>query len=201
MVYDEFSVNYNLGYTDEFELEDIEGRRLWINDAVDEDIINSIVYHIMRYNRLDKGKKRRKPIILYINSPGGNVSDGYALISTIKNSITPVYTVNVGMAASMAFLIFISGDKKYCMPYAEFLMHSGSSFAMNSTDKCIDQIQFQANGIEPMTKQFVLENTTISDEYYDEKYRTEWYFLADEAKENGVCDFIVGQDCTMDEII
>ena len=116
-------INYCLD--DKDEIIDRENRHLYLNDTVDESVIDSLVYMILRFNREDKGKeiKDRKPIILYINSLGGNVSDGYGLIDAILTSKTPVYTVNQAMCASMGFLIYIAGQKRYCMPHAEFLMH------------------------------------------------------------------------------
>ena len=65
--------NYNYCYEDKFQIEALEERHWYINSGIDEAVIDSIVYHILRYNRLDKGipREERKPIILYLNSPGG----------------------------------------------------------------------------------------------------------------------------------
>lgn len=194
--------NFNYCYEDKFTIEDIEQRRLYINFAIDEQVIESIAYHILRYNRLDKGipKEERKPIILYINSPGGSVVDGYGLIDAISASTTPVYTVNQALCASMGFLIFISGHKRYSMEHSEFLMHDGSTFGYDSTAKMKDRMEFETNQLERMTKKYILEHTKIDDKTYDEKYRVEWYFLPDEGKDIGVVDYIIGKDCTIDEI-
>lgn len=64
---------YNLCYEDKFDIEDNEGRRIYLNCEVDEGVVDGAVYHILRYNRLDKDipVEDRKPIIIYINSPGG----------------------------------------------------------------------------------------------------------------------------------
>ena len=88
----EIKKTMNISYPDVYEMEDLEERRLYINSGIDETIIDSMVYHILRYNREDKGLKpeERKPIYLYINSPGGSVCDGYGLIDVIQSSITPV---------------------------------------------------------------------------------------------------------------
>ncbi len=104
---------YNYCYEDRFQVEDLEGRRLYINGEIDANVIDNVVYYIMRYNRIDKGipVNERKPIIIYINSPGGSVVDGYGVIDTILLSETPVYTVNVAQCASMGFLIYLAGGK------------------------------------------------------------------------------------------
>ena len=81
---------YNYAYTDKFEIEDINERRLYINSEIDSEVIDQIVYHIMRYNRLDGelSSNERKPIILYINSPGGSVCDGYGWIDRLYTIIS-----------------------------------------------------------------------------------------------------------------
>ena len=97
-------MNYCL--QDEFDLADVEDRRLYLNSEVDEKVIDSLAYMIMEFNRKDEGLpvEKRKPIRLYINSPGGSVYDGFGLCSAIKTSTTPVYTINQALCASMGFI-------------------------------------------------------------------------------------------------
>lgn len=199
----EIKETYNYTYDDKFTIEDIEERRLYINSSIDEEIIDQIVYHILRFNRLDKwlSVQERKPIILYINSPGGSVCDGYGLIDCIQSSITPIYTVNQALAASMGFLIFLAGHRRYSMIHSEFLMHDGSTAGWDSTAKMKDRMDFETNQLEKMTKDYIMSRTNISNDLYDEKYRVEWYMLPSEAKKHGIVDYIVGKDCTLDEII
>ena len=123
------------------------------------------------------------------------------LIDTIITSKTPVYTVNQALCASMSFLIYIAGTKRFSMPHAEFLMHDGGASVVNSTAKARDYLDFETNQIEVMTKDFVIEHTKIDVQLYDEKYRCEWWFLPKEGKTLGVVDCIIGEDCDIDEII
>lgn len=194
---------FNYCYEDKFEMEDSEGRRIYINYEIDSAIIDSAVYNILRYNRLDKDipVEDRKPIIIYINSPGGSVSDGYSLIDAIRLSKTPVYTVNLALSASMGFLIFIAGHKRYTMPHAEFLMHDGSTMGYDSTAKMRDRMEFETVELENETRKYIMSRTKIDDALYNEKYRCEWYFLPHKAKEIGAADYIIGEDCELDEII
>lgn len=188
---------------DKFLIEDLEDRRLYVNDAIDEWVIEQIVYHIHRFNRMDKGlpKEERKPIRLYLNTPGGNVYDGYGLVSAICESITPIYTINEAMCASMGFLIFIAGHKRYSTENAVFLMHDGSTAGWDSTAKMKDRMDFETNQLEKHTKNYIMSRTSIDEKLYDEKYRIEWYMLPDEAKSHGICDYIVGKDCSIDDIL
>lgn len=193
----------NIGYFEEYEMSDLEERRLFINGAIDDEIIDTIVYHILRYNREDKGipVSERAPIKLYINSTGGDVYSGYGLISAITSSLTPIYTINQGTCASMAFLIFIAGNKRYSMKNSMFLMHEGFTGGFDNTSKMRDRMEFETEQLEEHTRSFVLNHTSIEEDFYKEKYRIEWYMLPEEARRYGICDYIVGKDCTIDEII
>ena len=194
---------YNLSYSDYFEQVDDDDRHLYINADIDSDTIDTIVYAIMRYNKLDKDIpiEDRKPILIYINSYGGYVTDGYGVISAILASKTPVYTINQANCASMALLIFIAGHKRYAMRYSEFLLHDGSTFSVGTSSKVEDRMNFLNTQIKAMTKNYITNRTNISEEVYDKRYKDEWYFLPHEAKELGVVDYIVGEDCEMDDII
>jgi len=195
--------SFSYEYNDKFLIEDNIDRRLYINCEITNALIELVVYHILRFNRLDQDipPEHRKPIRIYINSPGGVVSDGYGIIDAILASKTPVHTINLAMADSMALLVFIAGHKRFTMPHAEFLLHSGSTASSGISNAVKDQIEFESIQVEGMTKQFVLEHTNIDDELYENKRRFEWYFLAEEAKRIGVADYIVGKDCDIDDIL
>ena len=195
--------SFNYTWLDSFDMEDLDERRLYINGEICDEVITDIGYHILRYNRLDKDIKpeERKPIVLYINSPGGSVCDGYGLIDAIQTSITPVYTVNQALCASMGFLIFLAGHKRFSMKRSEFLMHDGSTAGWDSTAKMKDRMDFETNQLEQMTKEYIMSRTTIDNDLYDAKYRVEWYMLPKEAKAHGIVDYIVGIDCDLDEIL
>lgn len=195
--------SFNYTYADAFIMEDLANRILILNSEIDENVIEGIIYHILRYNRVDRDTAiaDRKPIILYINSPGGNISDGFALIDAIKASETPVYTVNLGCCDSMALLVFMSGDKRFSMMHSEFLLHDGFTGIRDSTAKVRDRMDFETKVIDAAIKDFVTSNSNISNKLYKEKYRSEYYFFPHEAKKLGVADFIVGEDCSINEII
>ena len=64
-----------------------------------------------------------KDIHLYINSPGGEISSGLALYDTMQAVKCPVRTVCTGMAASMAALLFASGNRRDMLPHARIMIH------------------------------------------------------------------------------
>ena len=183
-------------------MNDLKARKLFLNEEINMATIEPVCKHILRYNADDKGKaiEVRQPIILYLSSNGGEIYSGYQLIDVIMASKTPVYTVNLGFQLSMGFLIGLAGHKRFATPNAKYLIHDGSSVCWNSTSKVRDEMEFHNRNEERM-RQFVLDRTKITPEMYDAKLRMEWYMFADEAKEMGVTDCIIGVDCDMDEVI
>lgn len=191
------------GMIDElFYLQDLKQRKLFLNADIDQFSVADIVKHIMQINKEDKGLEphERMPILLYVTSNGGEVDSGFELIDVIMNSKTPVYTINLGYQYSMGFLIGLSGHKRFATRNAKFLMHDGSNFVYNSGAKAQDQMEFNRK-IESRIKQYVLSRSKVSEEEYDSKLRVEWYLFADEAKEKGFVDYIIGEDCDINEII
>lgn len=185
-----------------FYLKDLKQRKLVINADIDQYSIADVVRHILQYNAEDKGIPaiERKPIILYVTSNGGEVDAGFELIDVIESSKTPVYTVNLGAQYSMGFLIGLAGHKRFSMPNAKFLMHDGSNFAYGSSKKVQDQIEFYKK-VDERVKSYVISHSKISGEEYDSKLRVEWYLFAEEAKEKGFTDFIIGKDVPVEEVV
>lgn len=191
------------GMIDElFYLQDLKQRKLFLNVNVEQFSIADIVKHIMQFNKEDIGlePEKRMPILLYVTSNGGEVDSGFELIDVIMNSKTPVYTINLGYQYSMGFLIGLAGHKRYATRNAKFLMHDGSNFIYNSGAKAQDQMEFQKK-VEERIKSYILSRSKITSQEYDSKLRIEWYLFADEAKEKGFVDFILGEDCDIDEVI
>lgn len=187
---------------DVFYLRDLKQRKLFISTNICQETVDDAIRHIMQINREDMGIaiKDRKPIILYVTSNGGDVDAGFALVDVILSSETPVYVINQGYQYSMGFLIGLAGHKRFAMPHSKFLMHDGSQFVYNSGAKAQDQMEFNKKQ-EERIKQYVLSRTKITSEMYDSQMRKEWYMFADEAKELGVTDCIIGEDCTINDII
>lgn len=192
-----------MGGVDElFYLRNLQNRKLYLTEDIDDCVIDSVVRHILQYNADDKGKpvEDRKPILLYCSSNGGEIDPGFELVDVILQSNTPVYTINLGYQYSMGFLIGLAGHKRYASKTAKFLMHDGTNFVINSGAKAQDQMEFNKR-IEQRIKEYVLAQTKITSEMYDAQMRKEWYMFADEAKNLGVTDYIIGEDCNLDEIL
>ena len=172
-------------------------------DVVDSTtlLVTDIVHHIIQYNRDDEGlpvEHRKRPIKLYINSPGGDIYEGFALIDAIRLSKTPVYTYNVGVCASMGFLIYIAGHKRFTFPHAMYLLHDGINGSISSTSKFIDTADFSKRYEKEVIKTFILQQTKISEKEYTDHQRVEWYMLPNDAIKLGVAHEIAQ---TLDDLL
>lgn len=154
---------------------------------------------ILLCNKEDLGKpaEDRKPIILYIMSPGGDLDYMYMLIDTINLSITPVYTVNLGLAASAASLIFMSGHKRFMTPFSKVLIHEGSAKLEGDAIKVMDATEDYKKSLKQM-KEFIMAKTEIPKQLLFKKRSNDWTLTANECLTYKVCDRII---TTLDEVL
>ncbi len=191
------------GMVDEvFYLKDLKQRKMFLTEDICQETVEDAVRHIMQFNRedIEIPPEERKPILFYLNSNGGDVDAGFMLIDIILASKTPVYTINLGYQYSMGFLIGLAGHKRYATINAKFLHHDGTNVVVNSSTKVKDQMKFQ-DKVEARIKDYVLSRTHITSAEYDKRLRQEWYLFATDAKKYGMVDYIVGEDCSIDEIV
>lgn len=192
----------SLDLSDIFYMQEYAKRKQFLTAEINSGSVEDVCKAIMHYNEEDKGvdPAQRKPILLYLDTFGGETTAGFKLIDVIQSSKTPVYVINQCTCYSMGFLIYIVGHKRFASKSATFLMHDGSIQLGDSGSKTRDYMRFNEE-VEKRTKDMVLEKTGITAEMYDSKMREEWYMFADEAKELGIVDSIIGVDCELDDVI
>ena len=179
-----------------------ENRILFINQEIDECIIEDCIAYILKWNQEDKGlqPQDRKTIKIYLNSNGGDSIVAMQLVDVIKMSITPIMIVGMSLVASAAFHIFIAGHERVCFENSIFLMHDGTISISNNTSKAKDTMKF-IDELESRAKKHILDKTTMDEKFYDDHYDVELYMYADKAKEFGIVNKIIGIDCTLDCIL
>ncbi len=85
----------------------LESRRIFLCDAVDNDVAQDIIKKLWYFEHTDPGK----PILFIINSPGGSVDAGFAIWDQIKLISSPVTTLVTGIAASMGSVLSLAAPK------------------------------------------------------------------------------------------
>lgn len=98
----------------------LKDRIIIINGEIDTTLSNSVVAQLLYLDSIN-----HDDINLYINSPGGNVSDGFAIYDTMNLIKSDVSTIGMGMCASMAAFLLSSGTKgkRYILPNCEVMIH------------------------------------------------------------------------------
>lgn len=179
-----------------------EHRRLIINASISDSLLESICLYILKYNQEDRNipKDKREPIWIILNSAGGDVTFGMSIIDCIKQSITPVNCLIIGMAASMASYIPMVCNKSYILPNGVICIHDGQTGIMQTSRKANDIMNFYNKCDERMTD-IILKNTSITKEFLDSIADREYYMFPEEAKELGIVDEIIGVDCTFSEVL
>lgn len=92
---------------------------------IEGEINNEMAVSVVAQLRYLESQDKEKPITMFIQSPGGDVSAGYAIIDTMNDIKCPVHTVAMGMTASMAVTIFLNGKKgeRSVYKHTELLVH------------------------------------------------------------------------------
>ena len=154
---------------------------------------------ILRWNMEDRGKpvEDRKPIRLYVMSYGGDLDYMWTVVDTIKLSKTPVITINMGVAASAASLIFIAGHHRLMLPNAKVIIHEGSAQMAGDAVKVMDATDSYRKELKRM-KDFILENTKIPPATLNRRKNNDWTIDAKYCLENSVCDEVV---TSLDDIL
>lgn len=159
---------------------------------IDEENANDIIQFIHEINYLDAGKaeKKREPIILIINSYGGDIYRGFGVVDAIKDSITPVHTVCYGAALSMGFIIMASGHKRSASKHSTFMYHeilwSLNDEKLSSHKREVEE----GKRIMNIYDSIILEHTHLTKKQLDivKKEHKDWYMSADEALVYGIID-------------
>ena len=169
----------------------LKNREILWNDDIDDATIDIALY-IKKWNDEDKDLaiEDRQPIKIFMNSDGGYVATVLHVIDMIHLSKTPVYTIGMGRVYSAGGLLLMAGHKRYIFPHTSCLIHDGSSGAIGSIGKMIDNLEFTKE-LEKRIKQYILSSTRITEEIYDQNYRRDWFMFSEEIIKLGIADEIV----------
>lgn len=151
-----------------------------------------LVDMILRCNKEDKGKpvEERKPIKVYISSPGGDVVTLWSIIQAIQYSKTPVWTINISYAYSAAAEILVAGQKRFSMPGTQTMFHRGSNF-FGGEASVVESTRKHFDKLEDKLRDFLLSHTNISPKAYKKNASSDIYYDENDCLKNGVIDEIL----------
>ena len=150
-----------------------------------------LIKMIMRCNKEDKGKapEERKPIKIFIDSPGGDVTFMWSIINMIGMSKTKVITINYCTAYSAAAEILASGHERLALEGTHVMMHNGSCAYGGQVDT-VESTKKYFDGLGKKITNYILEHTKINPKTYKKKAVSDWFMDENEALENGIIDKI-----------
>ena len=159
-----------------------------LSNEVNDDIASLIVSQLLFLESQDP----TKDIHLYINSPGGSVSAGFAIYDTMNYVKCDVSTICMGMAASMGAFLLAGGakGKRLALPNAEIMIHQPSGGAKGQETE-IRIVAEQILKTRDQLNRILAENTGKPLDVIAADTERDNYMTAQEAKEYGLIDEIV----------
>lgn len=125
----------------------------------------------------------KKPIIILINSPGGEIYSSFGLVDSILTSKAPVYTVCVGMAASAAADLLVAGHRRFATPGSAIMVHQGWYTMPESGVTHAELLNFTAEceRTHEQRTQFYIKRTGLSRKKIQSVLAKDSYFTAKDA--------------------
>jgi len=180
------------GFEDIVNLDGAINRELYVGE-ITSGSGSTIDGYIRFWNQYDKNNnipiEKRSPIKIYIDSPGGSLSDTFTIIDSIRMSKTPIWTICTGTAYSGGFFIFIAGERRIAYPHSSFLYHEGYTSNGGDANKFRNYAEFYQKEMQQL-EDITLLYTNISKETYDKIKKDDFWMTAKEALALNVCDEI-----------
>ena len=163
-------------------------RIIFLGTPVDSQVANIIQAQLLFLDSADRGKD----ISIYINSPGGSVYDGLGIYDTMQFIGSKVATICTGMAASMAAVLLVAGEKgrRSVLPHSRVMIHQPMGGAQGQAS----DIEITAREIQKIKKELYTIIADHSGNTYDKVYADsdrDYWMNAEEALAYGMVDTIL----------
>ncbi|MFC5948667.1 ClpP family protease [Pseudonocardia lutea] len=161
-----------------------------LGQEVDADIANRIAGQML----LLAAEDPEADISLYINSPGGSVQDGLAILDTMRFIPCDVATYGIGLAASMGQVLLSAGTrgKRYVLPHATVLMHQPLGGVGGAETDIRIRAELLRRNKQEMAR-LIAEHTGQTVERITADFDRDRWFTAEEAREYGFVDHVVAR--------
>ena len=166
----------------------LKDRIVFVGGEIDDDMANAIVAQLLFLQAQDAEKE----VSMYINSPGGSVTAGLAILDTMKMVKCPVATYCVGQASSMGAILLAAGEKgrRFALPHARIMVHQpwggaqGKASDIEITAREILRLKEMLNVILAEASGRTLESVTNDTD-------RDHFMSAEEAKSWGIVDKVM----------
>jgi len=166
----------------------LKERIVFLGTSIDDTVANLVIAQLLFLESDDA----TKDIKLYINSPGGQVYSGLAIVDTMHLIKPHVSTIVVGVAASMAAIIAARGEKgkRFALPNAKIMMHQPSS-GFEGTSADIEISAREVLSLRHRIDEMMAEATGHSVEKVHQDTDRDYWLTAADAAEYGVIDRVI----------
>ena len=168
-------------------------RIIFLGTPVDDQIANLVVAQLLHLESEDP----EKDVSLYINSPGGSVTDGLAIYDTMQFVRPDVSTICVGLAASMGQFLLCAGapGKRFALPHSRILMHQPSGSMQGQAADIAIQAE-QIIYLKRMMAERIAFHTGQPLERIERDVERDFIMTPQQAKEYGIIDDIIDRPRT-----
>lgn len=166
----------------------MDQRKIFLWGAVEDNSAKIIVEQLCYLSAIDN----KTPIHFYINSPGGVVTSGHAMLDMMRTIPTPVYTYCIGLAASAASVLLSAGEKgnRYIYPTAEVMIHQPSAGGFRANYKDIEIHTQHILKTKKLTAKILADNCGQTVEKVMNDFDRDYWMDAKEAINYGIVDKI-----------
>ena len=166
----------------------LNDRIIFIGTAIDDHVANLVVAQMLFLQMADP----KKDINLYINSPGGSVTAGFAIYDTMQFVTCDVATYCVGIAASMGAVLLAAGTrgKRYALPNSDIMIHQVSGGAQGTASDVERTVEWMFK-IKKRVIHVLSDHTGKSEEQVQLDSDRDYWMSAEEARAYGVVDEVV----------
>ena len=159
-----------------------------LGDSFDAVELTKIIIQ-MNAEEKDIPEEELKPIFIYLHTPGGDTYQCDMLCDILESSRIPIVTINMGIAMSSGFFIFLAGKRRYCFEKSTFMVHNGYLSLSGRTDE-VDSAHKNYKKELDRSKDYILKHTTIDEKTYKKNQNKDWYMDAKEAAQYGVATVV-----------
>lgn len=165
----------------------IENRIIFIKGEINETTASEIVAKLLYLDSLNNDD-----ITIYINSPGGCVTCGLMIYDTINYIKSDVSTISIGLSASMAAIILMSGTKgkRKILPHGKVMLHEISTDTGGKLSDILLHTK-EAEKANDILQNIIVQNSCLAKEDIEKKLTKDYYLDSSEALKFGVIDKII----------
>jgi ATP-dependent Clp protease protease subunit len=168
----------------------LNDRIIFLGGPIDDHVANLVIAQLLYLDHSDS----KKDIQLYINSPGGSVTAGLAIVDTMNFIKSDVSTICVGIAASMGAVLLSAGakGKRFVLPNSEVMIHQ----VMGGAEGQASDIAINAKHIlrtKDTLNKILAKNTGQTMATIEKDSDRDNYMTAEEAKKYGLVDEIISK--------